>query len=104
MALRLAVDSWRWAGVPFFIRAGKALAAKATEVRVVFRRVPSLSFLGEGQHADPNEFVFRIDPDAGVRMVLRSKGTDGRVCGDVHMDLPFAANRGASRALRTIDP
>ncbi len=94
VALRLNVDNWRWAGVPFFIRAGKSLAAKATEVRVIFRRVPSLSFLAEVQHADPNEFVFRIDPDAGVRMVLRSKGTDGCACREVHMDLPFAAQLG----------
>ncbi len=94
VAFRLTVDNWRWAGVPFFIRAGKALAARATEVRVVFRRVPALSFLAEVQHADPNELVFRIDPDAGLRLVLRSKGTDGCACRDVHMDLPFAAQLG----------
>jgi glucose-6-phosphate 1-dehydrogenase len=50
--------------------------------------------LAEVQHADPNEFVFRIDPDAGVRMVLRSKGTDGCACREVHMDLPFSAQLG----------
>ncbi len=94
VALRLHVDNWRWAGVPFYIRAGKALAARATEVRIIFRRVPPLSFLAEKQHADPNELVFRIDPDAGMRLALRSKGTDGCACRDVHMDLPFAAQLG----------
>jgi glucose-6-phosphate 1-dehydrogenase len=94
VALRLTIDNWRWAGVPFFIRAGKAMAARATEVRVIFRRVPSLAFLGELRHADPNELVFRIDPDAGLRLEIRSKGTDGRACRDVHMDLPFAAELG----------
>jgi glucose-6-phosphate 1-dehydrogenase len=94
VALRLSIDNWRWAGVPFFIRAGKALAARATEVRVIFRRVPPLAFLGEVARADPNEFVFRIDPQAGLRLAIRSKGTDGRACRDVHMDLPFAAEIG----------
>jgi glucose-6-phosphate 1-dehydrogenase len=94
VALRLHVDNWRWAGVPFFIRAGKALAARATEVRIIFRRVPALSFLTEVPHADPNELVFRIDPDAGLRLVLRSKANDGCACRDVHMDMPFAAQLG----------
>lgn len=94
VALRLNVDNWRWTGVPFYIRAGKALAARATEVRVIFRRVPALAFLDEVPHADPNELIFRIDPDAGLQLVLRSKGTDGFACRDVHMDLPFAAEIG----------
>ena len=94
VALRLAVDNWRWAGVPFFIRAGKALAARATEVRVIFRRPPRLAFLDEPHHPDPNQLVFRIDPDPGLRLVLLSKGPDGRASRDVHMDLPFAAELG----------
>jgi glucose-6-phosphate 1-dehydrogenase len=94
VALRLNVDNWRWAGVPFLIRAGKALAARATEVRIIFRRVPSLSFLAEVPHADPNELVVSVDPDAGLRLFLRSKDVDGCACRDVHMDLPFAAQLG----------
>ena len=43
-ALRLEIDNWRWSGVPFFIRAGKALAVTATEVRVIFKRPPRLAF------------------------------------------------------------
>jgi glucose-6-phosphate 1-dehydrogenase len=78
VALRLEVGNWRWAGVPFFIRAGKALAARATEVRVIFKRPPRLAFLDEPEHSDPNQLVFRIDPDAGLRLVLRSKGPEGR--------------------------
>jgi len=94
VALRLEVDSWRWAGVPFFIRAGKALAARATEVRVIFKRPPRLAFLDQPQHSDPNQLVFRIDPDAGLRLSMRSKGPEGRSSRDVHMDLPFAAELG----------
>ena len=44
VALKLEIDNWRWSGVPFFIRAGKALAERVTEVRVVFKRPPHLSF------------------------------------------------------------
>ena len=45
-ALELEIDNWRWAGVPFFIRAGKAMPVKATEVRVVFKRPPRLGIGG----------------------------------------------------------
>jgi glucose-6-phosphate 1-dehydrogenase len=94
VALRLAVDSGRWAGVPFFIRAGKALAATATEVRVIFKRPPRLAFLDQPHHADPNELVLRIDPDPGLRLAVLSKGPEGTSSRDVHLDLPFAAELG----------
>ncbi|MHB8458130.1 MAG: glucose-6-phosphate dehydrogenase, partial [Acidimicrobiales bacterium] len=94
VALRLGVESWRWSGVPFFIRAGKALAARVTEVRVIFRRPPRLAFLDEPQHSDPNQLIIRIDPDPGLRFVMLSKGSEGKVSRDVHMDLPFAAELG----------
>jgi len=94
VALRLEVNNWRWAGVPFFVRAGKALAACATEVRVIFKRPPRLAFLDQPHHTDPNQLVVRIDPDAGLRLALLSKGPEGRASRDVHMDLPFAAELG----------
>jgi glucose-6-phosphate 1-dehydrogenase len=94
VALRLAVDSGRWAGVPFFIRAGKALAAKATEVRVIFKRPPRLAFLDEPHHTDPNQLVLRIDPDPSLRLAMLSKGPEGTSSRDVHLDLPFAAELG----------
>lgn len=94
VALRLEVQSGRWAGVPFFIRAGKALAARATEVRVIFRRPPRLSFLDEPRHTNANQLIIRIDPDPGLRLVMLSKGPEGRASREVHMDLPFAAELG----------
>lgn len=97
VALRLEVNNWRWAGVPFFIRAGKALAATVTEVRVIFKRPPRLAFLDEPRYTDPNQLVIRIDPDAGLRLVILSKGPEGTVPRDVHMDLPFAAQLGQPR-------
>ncbi|MHB1446195.1 MAG: glucose-6-phosphate dehydrogenase [Acidimicrobiales bacterium] len=94
VALRLGVENWRWSGVPFFIRAGKALAARVTEVRIIFKRPPRLAFLDEPQHTDPNQLIIRIDPDPGIRLVLLSKGAEGRFSRDVHMDLSFAAELG----------
>lgn len=70
-ALKLHIDNWRWSGVPFFIRAGKALPLRATEIRVVFKRPPPLPFLPKAK--EPNELIFRIDPDAGVDLVLQAK-------------------------------
>ncbi len=94
VALRLAIENWRWSSVPFFIRAGKELAEDATEVRVVFKRPPRLAFLDTPQHTDPNQVIIRVEPDSGVRMTLLSKGPDGRASRDVHLDLSFVTELG----------
>jgi glucose-6-phosphate 1-dehydrogenase len=94
VALRLAIDNWRWSGVPIFLRAGKSLAAKATEVRVIFKRPPRLAFLEEPVHPHANQFILRIDPDPGLRLALLSKAKEGTASRDVHMDLAFAAELG----------
>ncbi|MFG2824458.1 glucose-6-phosphate dehydrogenase [Kitasatospora sp. NPDC048365] len=92
--LELEVDNWRWSGVPFFIRAGKALAARATEVRVVFKRPPRLAFLDQPEHPAPNELVLRIDPDPGLRLGMLSKKASGHSAMPVHLGLSFAAELG----------
>jgi glucose-6-phosphate 1-dehydrogenase len=94
VALRLEIENWRWSGVPFFLRAGKALAAKATEVRVIFKRPPRLAFLNEPHHPDPGQLVVRIDPDPGLRITLLSKDVSGTGSRAVHLDLAFAAELG----------
>jgi len=94
VALRLEVDNWRWTGVPFFIRAGKALGARATEFRLIFRRPPRLAFLDEPKPLDANHLIFRIDPDPALRIVLLSKDTQGRASRDVCMDMDFAHELG----------
>jgi glucose-6-phosphate 1-dehydrogenase len=93
VALRLAVENWRWAGVPFFIRAGKALPVKQTEVRVVFHRPPPLG-IGGRKRPVPNEMVMRIEPEPGmeVRMVAKKAGEDALQ--PVHLDLLFEAQVG----------
>jgi glucose-6-phosphate 1-dehydrogenase len=96
VALKLEVDSWRWAGVPFFIRAGKAMATKVTEVRLAFRRPPRLGFLGGLHHGEPNQLVLRIDPNPGLRIGLTSKGSGQRAWQPVHLDMLFAQELGPS--------
>jgi glucose-6-phosphate 1-dehydrogenase len=76
-ALELEVDNWRWAGVPFFIRAGKQLPVKETEVNVVFKRPPRLG-VGPRTHPEPNTLVVRIDPRPGarIRFLAKKAGVD----------------------------
>src|SRR5260221_713583 len=87
-ALRLEVDNWRWAGVPFFIRTGKALATRVTEVRLVFRRPPRIRFVAGMNHGEPNQIVLRIDPKCGLRAGLTSQGA-GRGWRTVYLDMLF---------------
>jgi glucose-6-phosphate 1-dehydrogenase len=72
VALELDIDSWRWAGVPFFIRAGKTMPVKATEVNVVFHRPPRLGVGARGR-PEPNQLVVRIEPVPGARLRFLSK-------------------------------
>jgi glucose-6-phosphate 1-dehydrogenase len=71
-AVELEVDNWRWHGVPFFIRAGKCMPAKSSEVSVVFKRPPPLG-VGSGKRPDPNRMTVRIEPAPGARMRLFAK-------------------------------
>jgi glucose-6-phosphate 1-dehydrogenase len=71
-AVELAVDNWRWSGVPFFIRAGKCMPAKSSEVTVVFKRPPPLG-VGAGKRPEPNQMTVRIEPTPGARMRLFAK-------------------------------
>ena len=70
-ALRLEIDNWRWSGVPFFIRAGKELPERVTEVRIIFKPPPRLVFSPHTPH--PDEFIIRIDPTPGADLVVQVK-------------------------------
>jgi glucose-6-phosphate 1-dehydrogenase len=72
VALELEIQNWRWSGIPFFIRAGKKLPAKVTEVNVVFEQAPPLG-VGPGVMADPNVMTVRIDPEPGARLRFHAK-------------------------------
>jgi glucose-6-phosphate 1-dehydrogenase len=71
VALRLEVDTWRWAGVPFYIRTGKRISRKLTEIAVTLRPVPHNAF--DGTSVEPNQIVFSIQPDEHVSIKLAAK-------------------------------
>jgi glucose-6-phosphate 1-dehydrogenase len=88
VALRLDIMNWRWSGVPFFIRAGKQLAEKVTEVRVVLQSPPPVG-IGGGPIPATDEIVLRIDPDPGACMLLEAKQPGEEKLRRVHLDLLF---------------
>jgi glucose-6-phosphate 1-dehydrogenase len=93
VALRLEIDNWRWAGVPIFLRAGKALPERVTEVRLFTHRVPSVGFLPEHRRrSGPNQIVLRIDPDPGLRLQLTALEDDR--WRDLHLDSSFMQDLG----------
>jgi len=73
VALQLAIENWRWAGVPFFLRVGKRLPKAATEIAVHFKGAPPVLFHAAGQSIDDNVLVIRIQPDEGVSLRMSAK-------------------------------
>jgi len=92
VALRLEIENWRWAGVPFFIRAGKCLPVTQTELRLVFKRPPHLGFKAFDESMEPNQLVVKLDPSTGLRVELEAHRADGP--GQVHMDVEFSEQGG----------
>lgn len=92
MAVELRVENWRWAGVPFLVRTGKALPAKETELRLVFKRPPKPLFLrgDDGSVPQPAQIVVRLDPQPGVRLILDARRPDrgGQLEMALDMDFP----------------
>jgi glucose-6-phosphate 1-dehydrogenase len=74
VALRLEVDNWRWAGVPIYLRTGKRLARKVTEIAVTLKPVPHLAFKAEGSvGVQPNQLILTVQPNEGVSLSLGAK-------------------------------
>jgi glucose-6-phosphate 1-dehydrogenase len=96
VAFRTEIDNWRWSGVPFFIRAGKALPIRATEVRVVFKRPPRLGFISGGQRPEPNHYVLRIDPNPGTTIQLQSLRAGEPGLETVNLDREFSDEGGTT--------
>ncbi|NED87985.1 glucose-6-phosphate dehydrogenase [Streptomyces sp. SID11233] len=95
-ATRMFVDSWRWAGVPFYLRSGKALAVSATEVVVELRKPPLELFGGEDTQTPPNTIRFRIDGDTGIRadlMLSKPDSTTGPVTVPIGVDFAQVLGR-----------
>lgn len=73
VALRLGIDNWRWAGVPFLIRSGKSMPVTATEAVVTLREPPRPLFAGPVEDPEPNRFRFRLGPDSFLRIEMQAK-------------------------------
>ena len=92
VAMRLMVDNWRWAGVPFYVRTGKKLAKRVTEVMMQFKPVPHLPFSNNlTTELTPNDLVVRIQPDEGIALQFGAKvpGPEFRIR-DAELDFTYA--------------
>ena len=94
VGLKLAIDSWRWAGVPFYLRTGKALQARVTEIAVQFRRAPLALFARAGTpQIDPNILAIRIQPDEGILLRFGAKVPgQGLQIRSVNMDFRYGSS------------
>jgi glucose-6-phosphate 1-dehydrogenase len=94
-ALRLEIDNWRWAGVPFFIRTGKRLPVTQTELRIVFKRPPRLGFMSSpGRAPSDGQLVVKLDPTTGVRLELDAHRADKGGPQSITLDMEFAEEGG----------
>lgn len=102
VAMKLFCDNWRWAGVPFFVRAGKRLPKRVTDITVHFRKVPFTLFAEQGltsSEVEPNVLSFQIQPDEGIALKFSSKppGPDIKVQ-NVNMDFRYGKSFGTEPA------
>jgi glucose-6-phosphate 1-dehydrogenase len=95
VAARLLIDNWRWAGVPFYLRTGKRLAKRSTEVAIQFKRAPHVVF--RGREAEPNRLVLNIQPEEGISVSFGAKrpGPEMNI-GDVNMNFSYREGFGVS--------
>jgi glucose-6-phosphate 1-dehydrogenase len=93
-ALRLEIENWRWAGVPFFIRTGKRLPATQTELRLVFKHAPNLGFKLRVVPPEPNQIVVRLDPTTGIRLIVDAHRADVPGTAAISLDMEFAEEGG----------
>jgi glucose-6-phosphate 1-dehydrogenase len=92
-AMKCYIDNWRWQGVPFFLRVGKQLSKRSTEISVVFRPVPLCLFGRDDvcQSLEPNILTIRIQPDEGMALKIASKKPGGEMdVGSVEMDFSYS--------------
>lgn len=88
VAMRVLIDNWRWAGVPFYLRTGKRLAKRSTEIVIQFKRAPHVVF--RGKEVEPNRLALNIQPEEGISVSFGAKrpGTEMRI-GNVTMNFNY---------------
>jgi glucose-6-phosphate 1-dehydrogenase len=91
VALKIEIDNWRWSNVPFYLRTGKRLKAKHSEIVIQFQDVPHSIFPEQAFNVAPNRLVIRLQPDEGVKLSLMAKepGPGGFDLRPVSLDLSF---------------
>jgi glucose-6-phosphate 1-dehydrogenase len=98
VAARLRLDTWRWAGVPFFVRVGKRLPKRVTEIAIQFKSAPTRLFAGDGNALLPpnaNLLALRIQPDEGISLAFEAKAPGMRVrLQPVKMDFRYGSSFG----------
>jgi glucose-6-phosphate 1-dehydrogenase len=92
VALKAEIRTWRWSGVPFYLRTGKRLAARASEIVVAFRAVPHSIFEESAGALQPNRLVLRLQPNDGVKLwlMIKDPGPGGMRLRYVPLDMSFA--------------
>jgi glucose-6-phosphate 1-dehydrogenase len=92
VAIKAEIENWRWAGVPFYMRTGKRLSSRESEIIVQFKPVPHNIFTDEGDHLTPNRLIIRLQPDEGVKqcIMIKDPGPGGMRLRQVALDMTFA--------------
>jgi glucose-6-phosphate 1-dehydrogenase len=92
VALKAQIGNWRWAGVPFYLRTGKRLPARVSEIVVTFKPIPHSAFDGTAGPIEPNRLVIRLQPDDGVKLwlMIKDPGPGGMRLSHVPLDMSFA--------------
>jgi len=90
-AMKVLIDNWRWNGVPFYLRSGKRLPVRKTEISIHFRQVPHMMFSKiMDEIIEPNVLVFRLQPEEGISLTLQTKKPGTKVClNPVQMDFSY---------------
>jgi glucose-6-phosphate 1-dehydrogenase len=97
VAMKFMIDNWRWQGVPFYLRTGKRLPKKVSEIAIQFREVPLLIFQSAAQQTTPNVLTMRVHPNEGISLRFEAKmpGPDLRTR-TVDMDFSYGASFGVT--------
>lgn len=92
VAIKARIANWRWAGVPFYLRTGKRLAQRVSEITIQFKPAPHNIFPNEGKHLQANRLVIRLQPDEGVKqwIMIKDPGPGGMRLRHVPLDMSFA--------------
>ena len=93
VAIKAEVNNWRWAGVPFYIRTGKRLAGRMSEIVITFKPIPHTIFDQAAGRINQNQLIIRLQPDEGVKqsLMIKDPGPGGMRLRNVSLDMSFAS-------------